>query len=191
MMMDARGAHPPAGVYHSRSEHEELPRDSSGDQGCPGAQHATRSGLETHAMVCAPAGIPSKRLLAGGPKEPARAEAIRWNGHALGNWHVWGEGWMGDPIQNCQPSPHDFRGGIGEKPGVMAGHIVIREYLSMTLSMDHDMIDGATVARFTMRLKELIEGGCGLIDEGGEEAKMVRAATEEKGGGSKATPSPL
>jgi pyruvate/2-oxoglutarate dehydrogenase complex dihydrolipoamide acyltransferase (E2) component len=55
-------------------------------------------------------------------------------------------------------------GGIGEKPGVVDGHIAIREYLSMTISFDHDMIDGAPVARFTHRLKDLIESGYGLDD---------------------------
>jgi pyruvate/2-oxoglutarate dehydrogenase complex dihydrolipoamide acyltransferase (E2) component len=54
-------------------------------------------------------------------------------------------------------------GGIGEKPGVVDGHIAIREYLSLTISFDHDIIDGAPAARFTERLKELIESGYGLF----------------------------
>ena len=56
-------------------------------------------------------------------------------------------------------------GGIAEKPGVVKGQIAIREYLSLTLSLDHDIIDGAPAARFTQRLKELIEGGFGLLDQ--------------------------
>ena len=55
-------------------------------------------------------------------------------------------------------------GGIAEKPGVVDGRIEIREYLCMTLSFDHDIIDGAPAARFTQRLKEIIENGYGLID---------------------------
>jgi pyruvate/2-oxoglutarate dehydrogenase complex dihydrolipoamide acyltransferase (E2) component len=55
-------------------------------------------------------------------------------------------------------------GGIGEKPGVVDGQITIREYLSLTISFDHDIIDGAPAARFTQRLKELIESGYGLPD---------------------------
>jgi pyruvate/2-oxoglutarate dehydrogenase complex dihydrolipoamide acyltransferase (E2) component len=55
-------------------------------------------------------------------------------------------------------------GGIGEKPGVVDGHIAIRDYLSLTLSFDHETIDGAPAARFTQRLKELIESGYGLDD---------------------------
>jgi pyruvate/2-oxoglutarate dehydrogenase complex dihydrolipoamide acyltransferase (E2) component len=55
-------------------------------------------------------------------------------------------------------------GGIGEKPVLVDGHIALREYLSLTLSFDHDIIDGAPAARFTERLKELIESGYGLPD---------------------------
>jgi pyruvate/2-oxoglutarate dehydrogenase complex dihydrolipoamide acyltransferase (E2) component len=57
-------------------------------------------------------------------------------------------------------------GGIARKPGVVrdgAGRrderIEVREYLSLTLSMDHDVIDGAPAARFAAHVKELIEGG--------------------------------
>ncbi len=53
-------------------------------------------------------------------------------------------------------------GGIVEKPGVVDGQIAIREYLCITMSFDHDVIDGAPAARFTRRLKELIESGYGL-----------------------------
>lgn len=54
-------------------------------------------------------------------------------------------------------------GGIAEKPGVIDGRIEIREYLSITLSFDHDIVDGGPAARFTQRLKELLESGHGLI----------------------------
>lgn len=56
-------------------------------------------------------------------------------------------------------------GGIGEKPGVVDGQIAIREYLSLTISFNHDIVDGAPAARFTERLKELIESGFGLLDQ--------------------------
>jgi pyruvate/2-oxoglutarate dehydrogenase complex dihydrolipoamide acyltransferase (E2) component len=54
-------------------------------------------------------------------------------------------------------------GGIGEKPGVIDGRIEIREFLCLTLSFDHDIMDGAPATRFTRRLKELIESGEGLL----------------------------
>ena len=55
-------------------------------------------------------------------------------------------------------------GGIGEKPGVVDEQVAIREYLSLTLSFNHELIDGAPAARFSERLKELIESGYGLFD---------------------------
>jgi pyruvate/2-oxoglutarate dehydrogenase complex dihydrolipoamide acyltransferase (E2) component len=55
-------------------------------------------------------------------------------------------------------------GGIGEKPVLVNGQIVMRDYLSLTISFDHEIIDGAPAARFTERLKELIESGYGLFD---------------------------
>lgn len=57
-------------------------------------------------------------------------------------------------------------GGISEKPGVVEGRIEIREYLNLTLSFDHDIVDGAPAARFANELKGLIEGGYGLEVEG-------------------------
>jgi len=73
-----------------------------------------------------------------------------------------GAGWGIPPAS--PPSLWVTVGGIGEKPGVVDGQIAIREYLSLTISFDHDIIDGAPAARFTQRLKELIESGYGLDD---------------------------
>ncbi len=58
-------------------------------------------------------------------------------------------------------------GGIARKPGGAAysgpggreERIEVREYLSLTISLDHDVVDGAPAARFAVRLKELIEKG--------------------------------
>jgi pyruvate/2-oxoglutarate dehydrogenase complex dihydrolipoamide acyltransferase (E2) component len=58
-------------------------------------------------------------------------------------------------------------GGIAEKPGVANGQIELREYLCMTLSFDHSLIDGAPAARFSVRLRELIESGYGLFEQVG------------------------
>jgi pyruvate/2-oxoglutarate dehydrogenase complex dihydrolipoamide acyltransferase (E2) component len=73
-----------------------------------------------------------------------------------------GAGW-GIPPANAHPLWMTV-GGIGEKPGVVDGHIAIRDYLSLTISFDHEVIDGAPAARFTERLKDLIESGYGLFD---------------------------
>ena len=61
-------------------------------------------------------------------------------------------------------------GGIGEKRTVVDGHVAVREYLSLTISVDHDIVDGAPAARFTRRLKELIESGYGLAEVAAEPA---------------------
>lgn len=53
-------------------------------------------------------------------------------------------------------------GSIVKKPGVFEGQVAIREYLHMTVLIDHDVVDGAPAARFVSRLTELIEGGFGL-----------------------------
>jgi pyruvate/2-oxoglutarate dehydrogenase complex dihydrolipoamide acyltransferase (E2) component len=72
-----------------------------------------------------------------------------------------GSGW-GIPVPN-----HSLQltlGGIGEKPGVVNGRVEVRKFMSVTVSFDHDVIDGAPAARFMHRLKKLIESGCGLDD---------------------------
>jgi pyruvate/2-oxoglutarate dehydrogenase complex dihydrolipoamide acyltransferase (E2) component len=71
-------------------------------------------------------------------------------------------------------------GGIGEKPGVVDGQIAIRDYLSLTLSFDHDLIDGAPAARFVTRLKELIESGYGLDDSTVESEQAGAPGTAKK-----------
>jgi hypothetical protein len=69
-------------------------------------------------------------------------------------------------------------GGIAQKPGIVDGQIAIRDYLSMTLSFNHELIDGAPAARFTERLKELIESGYGLCES---EVENVGSLPGEQG----------
>jgi len=70
-----------------------------------------------------------------------------------------GSGW-GIPVSTYTLSV--LVGGIADKPGVKDGRISAREYLSLTASFDHDVVDGAPAARFIGRLKELVESGYGL-----------------------------
>ncbi len=53
-------------------------------------------------------------------------------------------------------------GGIARKPGIVRDangeRIEPREFLSLTLTFDHDVVDGGPAARFTRRLTELLEG---------------------------------
>ncbi|MFP4529557.1 MAG: 2-oxo acid dehydrogenase subunit E2 [Candidatus Kapaibacterium sp.] len=48
-------------------------------------------------------------------------------------------------------------GGIARRAAIIGGEAVEREHLCLTLSLDHDIIDGAPAARFIRRLKQLIE----------------------------------
>jgi len=53
-------------------------------------------------------------------------------------------------------------GGIAQRVVMEAQNPVAHEFLSFTLSFDHEIVDGAPAARFATRLKELIEEGYGL-----------------------------
>lgn len=53
-------------------------------------------------------------------------------------------------------------GSIIKKPGVVNGNIEVREYLYMTVAVDHDIIDGAPAVRALSKLTDLIEHGYGL-----------------------------
>jgi pyruvate/2-oxoglutarate dehydrogenase complex dihydrolipoamide acyltransferase (E2) component len=55
-------------------------------------------------------------------------------------------------------------GSTAWKPAVVAGRIEPREILNLTVVFDHDILDGAPAARFSRRLVELIESGCGLVE---------------------------
>jgi pyruvate/2-oxoglutarate dehydrogenase complex dihydrolipoamide acyltransferase (E2) component len=85
-----------------------------------------------------------------------------------------GSGW-GIPV--AEPTLSITLGGIAEKPGVVDGQIAIRDYLCMTLSFDHSIVDGVPAARFTGRLKDLIESGYGLDDSTVESELAVASAS--------------
>jgi pyruvate/2-oxoglutarate dehydrogenase complex dihydrolipoamide acyltransferase (E2) component len=75
-----------------------------------------------------------------------------------------GSGW-GIPVPN-----HSLQltlGGTCDKPGVVGQRIEVRKYMSVTVSFDHDVIDGAPAARFIHRLKRLVESGEGLHSQAG------------------------
>lgn len=53
-------------------------------------------------------------------------------------------------------------GGIMKKAGVIDDKILIRDYLHLTITADHSVVDGGPLARFISRLTELLEAGYGL-----------------------------
>jgi pyruvate/2-oxoglutarate dehydrogenase complex dihydrolipoamide acyltransferase (E2) component len=56
-------------------------------------------------------------------------------------------------------------GGIETKPGIVGDAIEPREYLDLTVTFDHDVVDGAPAARFIARLRELVEAAHGIETE--------------------------
>ncbi len=65
-------------------------------------------------------------------------------------------------------------GGISWKPAVVEGRIEPREILNLTVTFDHDIVDGGPATRFVRRLVDLIESGYGL-----EEQETTPAAENE------------
>jgi pyruvate/2-oxoglutarate dehydrogenase complex dihydrolipoamide acyltransferase (E2) component len=53
-------------------------------------------------------------------------------------------------------------GGIAKRPILFQGTLVEREFLQLTVSADHDVVDGAPAARFVGRLRELLITGDGV-----------------------------
>jgi pyruvate/2-oxoglutarate dehydrogenase complex dihydrolipoamide acyltransferase (E2) component len=53
-------------------------------------------------------------------------------------------------------------GSIAKRPGIVDEQMVVREYVGLTVLFDHDVTDGAPVARFIGRLQELMASGYGL-----------------------------
>lgn len=48
-------------------------------------------------------------------------------------------------------------GGISERPRVVGGRVEIRQVLDLTVSVDHNVVDGGPAARFGAQLRDLIE----------------------------------
>lgn len=57
-------------------------------------------------------------------------------------------------------------GGVSPRPRVVAGHIVVRDVLDLTVTIDHNVVDGAPAARFQAELRDIIETATVLRDLG-------------------------
>jgi pyruvate/2-oxoglutarate dehydrogenase complex dihydrolipoamide acyltransferase (E2) component len=53
-------------------------------------------------------------------------------------------------------------GAIAQRPGVVDARVEVREHMALTISVDHDVVDGAPAARFAAELRRLLERGDGL-----------------------------
>jgi pyruvate/2-oxoglutarate dehydrogenase complex dihydrolipoamide acyltransferase (E2) component len=95
---------------------------------------------------------------------------------------MFGKGHSGWGITTTPHSLSLVAGGTAWKPAVVEGRIEPREMLSLTVMLDHDVVDGAPAARFVRRLVELIESAAGLeavaanLDASRDEAAWALAA---------------
>jgi pyruvate/2-oxoglutarate dehydrogenase complex dihydrolipoamide acyltransferase (E2) component len=53
-------------------------------------------------------------------------------------------------------------GGMSERPRVVDGQLEVRDVLDLTVTIDHNVVDGAPAARFGAELRELIEDATAL-----------------------------
>ena len=53
-------------------------------------------------------------------------------------------------------------GGIARRPGLDGERVEARELLALTVTVDHDVVDGAPAARFVEAFRRLVEAGHGL-----------------------------
>jgi pyruvate/2-oxoglutarate dehydrogenase complex dihydrolipoamide acyltransferase (E2) component len=65
-------------------------------------------------------------------------------------------------------------GSIVERPVCIDGALTAREHLCLTLSFDHDIIDGAPAARFTQRFAAMLASGELLHEAGGPQSTNCR-----------------
>jgi len=63
-------------------------------------------------------------------------------------------------------------GSIAKRPALVEGGLQEREHLCLTVSFDHDIVDGAPAARFTTRFAE-------LLSSGNEVRELMRDASSE------------
>ena len=77
-------------------------------------------------------------------------------------------GW-GMPINACTLTV--TLGGSELKPAVVEGRVEPREFMNLTLSFDHDVVDGGPATRFAACLKRIVEDAELIPDAEAEEAK--------------------
>lgn len=66
-------------------------------------------------------------------------------------------------------------GEIAKRPVVVEGRLEEREHLCLTVSFDHDIVDGAPAARFTSRYLELLASGDALRDAVAHGEQLAKA----------------
>jgi pyruvate/2-oxoglutarate dehydrogenase complex dihydrolipoamide acyltransferase (E2) component len=90
---------------------------------------------------------------------------VRWARHfgvvLVSNVGMFGDG-PGWGVPSGGPTLAVTVGGIAKRPVMVEGRLKELEHLCLTLSFDHDIIDGAPAASFTSRFSELLSSGDAL-----------------------------
>lgn len=73
----------------------------------------------------------------------------------FGKGPAWGLSLVGYPVTLTV-------GGVVPRAVIRNGVLEEREYLCLTVSLDHEVVDGAVAARFIARLRNLMETRCGI-----------------------------
>jgi len=145
---------------------DELHREIRGVQAAPAAS-AQRSGMLARLSAFTP-GFARRLFLRVLRRSP------RWLKRTAGTTLVTSVGMFGAgsgwalgivPLHTCCLTV----GGVALKPGVVDGRVEPRELLALTVSVDHDIVDGAPAARFVRRLREIVERA-EVLGEGGAPA---------------------
>ena len=71
-------------------------------------------------------------------------------------------------------------GAIAKRPALVDGGLQEREHLCLTVSFDHDIVDGAPAARFTSRFAELLSSGDELRRLMGEHHRRPRCTSNKR-----------
>jgi pyruvate/2-oxoglutarate dehydrogenase complex dihydrolipoamide acyltransferase (E2) component len=74
-------------------------------------------------------------------------------------------------------------GAIAKRPVLIDDGLQEREHVCLTVSFDHDIVDGGPAARFTGRFAELLSSGDELRDSVGEAASEPRIAVADRAKG--------
>ena len=98
--------------------------------------------------------------------EKARSGRLNQEDISGGNFTVTNLGMYGlddfTAVINPPESAILAAGAIVERPWAREGRIIIAPVISLTLSVDHRIIDGALAAQFLARLKQLLEAPAAL-----------------------------
>lgn len=156
-----------AGRRTARELHDEI-RAVHAD---PGISPSVRKQSLAHAYLLVPA-VLRTGLLGALHRFPQRQKAIAGTiGVTAVGMFAGGGGWgIGFQLHTLSV----VIGGITSRPALCGGQLVEREWLHLTVSLDHDVVDGAPAARFVNRVRRLLTTADGLESLAGRPQPIPR-----------------